>query len=252
MKDGLKKLLRHFNLAVVTARHAGVPYLDHVPQNSFEAVLLRCFPKLAGLNFIQVGANDGLRFDPINAFVGRYGWRGVLVEPVPANFRHLQATYAGRSQLTLLQAAVDVQAGERPIYHLKEKLPTPAPDWVWGLASFDRQHLLKFIRAYNWPPDVIETTLVPTITWNSIWQQLPGEHCDVLVIDTEGHDIALLRSAGLAQRRPRMVHFEHDHVAPAERLAFYSELIALGYELATDAGDTTAWLPPAQLPGPIS
>jgi FkbM family methyltransferase len=247
MKAALKQLFRRLNLAVVTAKHAGVPYLDHVPQTAFESVLLRCFPDLGGLNFIQVGANDGHRFDPINAFVGRYGWRGVLVEPVPANFRHLQRTYAGHPSLTLLQAAVDVQAGQRPIYHLRDKLPTEAPDWVWGLASFDREHLLKSISAYNWPPDVIETTLVPTVTWDSVWQRLPGGRCDLLVIDTEGYDVVLLRSAGLAQHRPRLVHFEHDHVAPAERLDFYAELIALGYELATDAGDTTAWLPPGKL-----
>lgn len=248
MKDLLKRLLRRLGVAAVTARHTSVRYLDHPPATAFEAVLLRVFPDLTGLHFIQVGANDGRRYDPINAFVTRYRWQGVLVEPVPGNFRHLQRTYAGNPRLTLCQAAVDLQPGQRPVYHLREDLPGPVPDWFWGLASFDREHLLRTVREHGCPEDVVVSTLVPVITWPELWRKLSGKRCDVLVVDTEGYDVTLLRAAGLREHRPRLIQFEHIHVSPAERLAIYRELIDLGYELATDAGDTTAWLPPGTDP----
>lgn len=243
MKILLKQLLRRWGVAAVSTDHVGVRYLDHPPGSIFESVLLRTFPDLLGLNFIQIGANDGRRFDPINPYVTRYAWRGVLVEPVPGNFRHLQRTYAGNARLTFLQAAVDLQPGRRTIYHLREDLPGPVPEWAWGLASFDRSHLLHAVKAQGWSEDVIAATDVPAITWPEVWEKLPGGRCDLLVIDTEGYDVTLLRAAGLKEHRPRLLHFEHTHVSPEERLAFYQELIALGYELASDAGDTTAWLP---------
>jgi hypothetical protein len=34
------------------------------------------------INFIQVGASDGLRWDPIRRFVIRDKWKGVLIEPI--------------------------------------------------------------------------------------------------------------------------------------------------------------------------
>ena len=247
MKSFLKQLLRRLGIAAVSANHAGVRYLDHPPGSIFESVLLRTFPDLHGLNFIQVGANDGRRFDPINPYVTHYAWRGVLVEPVPANFRHLQQTYAGNARLTLLQAAVDLQPGRRAVYHLSEDMPGPVPEWAWGLASFDRSHLLHTVKAQGWSEDVIAATDVPTLTWLDLWLKSASGNCDLLVIDTEGYDVTLLRAAGLAEHRPRLIHFEHTHVSPEERLDFYRELIALGYELASDAGDTTAWLPAGKL-----
>lgn len=243
MKSLLKQLLRRLGVAAVSTNHVSVRYLDHPPGSIFESVLLRIFPDLHGLKFIQVGANDGRRFDPINSYVTRYAWQGVLVEPVPVNFHQLQQTYAGNARLTLLQAAVDLQPGRRTVYHLREDIPGPVPEWAWGLASFDRHHLLQAVEALGWPEDVIAAANVPAITWPELWPKLTGGPCDLLVIDTEGYDVTLLRAAGLPEHRPRMIHFEHTHVLPEERLAFYRELIALGYELASEAGDTTAWLP---------
>ena len=243
MKKALKILFRRLGIATVTAGHAGVRYLDHPPTTAFDAVLLRTFPSLQGLTFMQVGANDGRRFDPINAYVTAHGWRGVLVEPVPSNFRALQKNYGSNARLILRQAAIDTEVGQRNIYHLREDLPGPVPDWLWGLASFNRDHLWKAIQPLGWDETAIVCQSVPTLRWDDLWQLLPGPRCDVLVIDTEGFDITLLRSANLGAHRPKLIHFEHSHVSPAERLAFYGELIALGYDLASDRGDTTAWLP---------
>lgn len=243
MKKVLKQLFRHLGFAAVTAGHAGVRYLDHPPATAFESVLLKRFPSLQGLTFLQVGANDGHRFDPINPYVTTYGWRGVLVEPVPSNFRALQKTYGKNAQLILRQAAVDTVTGQRNIYHLREDLPGPVPDWLWGLASFNRDHLWNAIQPLGWDETAIACRPVPTIQWKDLWQLLPGPQCDILVIDTEGFDITLLRSADLGARRPKLIHFEHSHVTATERLTFYGELIELGYDLASDRGDTTAWLP---------
>ena len=44
-------------------------------------------------------------------------------------------------------------------------------------------------------------------------------------------------------RPVRVIHFEHGCVSRDEQFACYRALADLGYELASDGQDTTAWLP---------
>ena len=242
MKQSIKQWLRRAGIAAVSAEHQGVRYIDRVPRTALESVIFRLFPDLIGLVFIQVGANDGQRVDPIHHFVKRHQWSGVLVEPVPELFRALTKTYSCNSRLQLVQAAVDLQSGQRPIFHLRTDLSRPLPDWAWGLATFDLNQLRGTIRQLGLTDEAITSTEVATITWSALWERVPSKRCDVLVVDTEGYDVTLLRGAELATRRPRVVHFEHALISLTDRLSFYQELMSAGYEIATDGPDTTAWL----------
>lgn len=242
MKQSIKHWLRRAGIAAVSAEHQGVRYIDRVPRSALESAIFRLFPDLTGLVFIQVGANDGQRVDPIHHFVMHHQWSGILVEPVPELFRALSRTYYANSRLQLVQAAVDLQSGQRPIFHLRTDLSRQPPDWAWGLATFDLNQLRGTIRQLGFTEEAITSTEVATMTWSALWERIPGKRCDVLVVDTEGYDVTLLRGAELATRRPRVVHFEHDLVSLEDRLGFYRELMAAGYEIWTDGPDTTAWL----------
>jgi FkbM family methyltransferase len=212
----LLKLLRRAGIVLVRAQNSGVRYFDHMPASAFEDVLLRIFPDLRGLSFIQIGANDGCRADPLRAFIDDYAWAGLMFEPLRANFTDLQRHRGTTPLLRLRRAAVDVTAGHRLVYDLK---PDAAyiPDWARGLGSVSREPVEQAAHEF-------------------------GPHrCDLLVLDTEGYDMTLLRAADLTQYRPRVILFEHACNTLDERIAFYHELIDLGYELATDGPDTTAW-----------
>src|SRR5215203_3467954 len=58
------------------------------------------------LNFIQIGANDGLVNDPFYKFIRRDNWKGILIEPQKDVFQKLQRTHAGNDQLTLANFAI--------------------------------------------------------------------------------------------------------------------------------------------------
>ena len=45
-------------------------------------------------SLMQIGANDGSRFDNINKFIKEFDVNGVLVEPVPYYFDQLKETYS--------------------------------------------------------------------------------------------------------------------------------------------------------------
>jgi FkbM family methyltransferase len=165
-----------------------------------------------------------------------------MIEPLPYNFAALQKNCGKNPNIRLLQAAVDVARGRRPVYDLAPELRN-LPDWTRGLASFSLGRLQEAVTELRLQGDVIRSIEVDTIPWSDVRNEFGSSEPDVLSIDTEGYDIALLRMFDLAQHRPRIVHFEHACVQFEERMIFYSEILRLGYEVASEAGDTTAWLP---------
>jgi FkbM family methyltransferase len=240
VKSTLRSLARRAGLRVVSDRHQAVPYIDHGPVGAFDEIVLRLYPDPRGRRFIQIGANDGVRADPIRRYIQTCGWQGILVEPLPAMFRQLRENHAANPRLQFVNAAVDLTAGTRPLYHLSSGL-TGLPDWAWGLASLDRERVRRAAGELGLDETAIVAETVPTLTWADLLDRFGPSPCDLLVLDTEGADIALLRAAPLARLRPRIIHFEHAGADRATRLAFYGELLDQGFELATAAGDTIAF-----------
>lgn len=239
----LRQSLRRCGVVLIGAGHHGVRYLDHGPITAFDDVLLRIFPELHGLRFIQIGANDGYQADPLRPFLDRYEWSGLMFEPLKANFTALQRHRGANPRVKLRQAAIDVVSGRRIVYDLAPAATATLPHWTRGLGSFSRARLEQVTRELNLPDAAIVEEEVETISWDQVWKEFGAHHCDLLVLDTEGYDLTLLRAAGLAAHRPRLILFEHACDSIADRLKFYGELIELGYEIATTEGDTVAHLP---------
>lgn len=244
MKSFLKRIAGLAGLRVVSAGNAGVRYLDYPPRGPFDEVLLRVFPSLQGLNFIQVGCNDGIRADPIRRYVQACGWRGLMIEPLPGFFEQLRRNYEGNGNLVFLNAAVAKEAGELPIYQIQPAL-AGLPDWARGLASLDKARVLKAAGELGLAQDAVVAEKVRTVAWADVLAKFGARPCDLLVVDVEGHDIEILRLAGLGRLRPRVIQFEHACSEKAAVISFYSELIALGYEIATSGQDTVCHLPQA-------
>ena len=47
------------------------------------------------VTFVQVGANDGYRFDPLRKHIVAYHWPGLLIEPQPDVFAELKQNPRG-------------------------------------------------------------------------------------------------------------------------------------------------------------
>jgi FkbM family methyltransferase len=230
-------------LHLFRVNHPSLPFVRHYPARMLDYVLSRLWPDLQGLHFVQIGANDGVQNDPIVALITRYAWHGVMVEPLPQHLAALRSRYGNNPRVTLVAAALDAQAGRRALYDINPGTHT-LPQWSRGLASFSRERVLEAAQSLDLPPSCVQQTEVATVTWNHLWGQCPHARCDILIMDTEGFDLELLKLADLGQLKPRVIQFEHACASPADRLAFYGQLIAFGYEIATDGPDTVAWLPP--------
>lgn len=192
--------------------------------------------------FIQIGANDGISNDPLHEFIVRFRWQGVLIEPVPHAFRMLQQTYAAHPQLRLINAAVAENDGTRTLYTIAADETTF--DKAHQFSSFHREALLG---QTGWVPDVARRIVeieVPCLCFDSLMQIVGERSVDILQIDTEGYDLAILRMIDFARMRPSIICYEHVHMSKSERNQAAALLIRNGYRIGNDNLDTVGYLTP--------
>ncbi|MGH6916496.1 MAG: FkbM family methyltransferase, partial [Geminicoccaceae bacterium] len=248
VKGALRRAFSWFGLEIRRRRaHQGVAEVEDVGLSHVLEILFRC---VDDLRFVQVGANDGVQHDLLHALLERSDPRGILIEPQAVPFQKLQARYGGRARLTLLQAAIDRRAGTRTLYRCREDLAVGAAAAVLsGLASFDRAQVVKAYARHarrlglsEHPDRAIVGAAVPTLTLDAILNDFGFDRCDLLVIDTEGHDFEIIRTIDFSRIRPLVLIYEHKHLGPADRLACWRLLRANGYRCAADWSNTLALL----------
>jgi FkbM family methyltransferase len=194
--------------------------------------------------FIQIGANDGFTGDPLNPLITRSDtrWRGVLVEPVADLFAKLSERYGHNPALRLERAAIGEHDGTIEIHRLQ----TTGGDslWLQQLPSLDRALLQRNASEFGQPERPTVTEVVPCLSVATLLTRHQIEHCDLLVIDAEGWDWRLLRQFDLARLRPKLILYEHQHLAPEERAQAHQFLAQHAYQWSeTEEGDTVAWRP---------
>lgn len=198
--------------------------------------------------FVEVGANDGVQHDHLRPHILSRDWTGVMVEPVPYVFARLQANYRDVPGVVLENAAVSDREGPVPFYFLRdagERERASLPDWYDGIGSFERHAVLSHAPQL---PDIAERIVereVPSLRFDTLCERHAIDHLDVLVIDAEGHDWAIIRTVDLARHRPRLLVYEHFHLSPADRAACRSHVQAAGYETMEEGFDTICLRPEA-------
>jgi len=186
-----------------------------------------------GLTFIQIGAFDGVTHDPLRKYIGKCGWRGVLVEPQPWAATRLRELYRGNDNISVLQAAVDGAAGRRTLFTVRSDV---APAWTGALASFERQILVKHSQLVSGLEGMIKEETVDCVPFDEVIDRLPSERLDLLQIDAEGADPYILSLFPFGRVQPAIIHWEVKHSTTAQREDCFERLTGLGYRLAA-SGD---------------
>lgn len=193
--------------------------------------------------FIQIGANDGVSFDPIYESVKAYELKGILIEPVPEYFNKLKLTYSNIEGLRFLNFAI---ADSEDIELLKIfKANSSFTDWRKGLASTNKENLI--INGGLEEKD-IEVVDIKSITLSKLLDQYEVANLDLLVIDTEGYDYKILSSFPWEKFVPKIIHFEHNFFATksgmskSEILMLFDKFLSLGYKISMDSTDCTVYL----------
>ena len=190
--------------------------------------------------FLQIGAYDGVSHDRFTAHVREGAWHGILVEPQPAAFERLVANYAGVSGLAFVNAAVAPESGTRPLYVVQDDAGAPVES-LGHIASFDRAHLERFLRSdgKRFPGIRIGSLDVQCMTFEQILSETST--LELLLIDTEGYDLELLKLFDFGRFKPAIVRFEHVHLSRHEWDEAVEILSRLGYRTVREEYDTTAY-----------
>ena len=181
--------------------------------------------------FIQVGAYDGIECDPVYKYIIKYSWSGIMLEPQPNAFEKLSRLHEGRPNLKLVNAALSRKREKSTFYILEGKA---LPSWAQGMASFDRQNILKHQSVI---PDIenhLKETEIECITFKDLFSRFDVTHVDLLQIDTEGFDAEVIYMFPFENIKPSIIHFESKHLLKPELEKLLAYLISLDYSVAYD------------------
>ena len=193
------------------------------------------------VTFIQVGANDGERADPIRAHILDRHWRGLLFEPDIHHFEKLRENYRGETQLRLINAAVG-NGAEMDLYYFDPAAPN-APDWVAGLGSFDRRTVLSHCREVPSLEPYLRQRKVSTVTVDRMFQMLGEPTVDLLLTDVEGYDADIIQQIDFRRWMPGCIFYESKHLSRSRHDELLGYLIASGYLVAPGGSDSVAIRP---------
>ncbi|MEA2273543.1 MAG: hypothetical protein QOI98_2251 [Solirubrobacteraceae bacterium] len=191
--------------------------------------------------FIEIGSNDGEQHDHLQPLIVSGSWRGIMVEPVPYVFERLRRNYGGIARVILENAAIADRDGTLPFYHLAEPGDGDReglPGWYDAIGSFSRDAVVHHAKHI---PDIerrLVCAQVPALTFESLCAKHAVDRVDLIVIDTEGYDWEILRRLDLRARHPRLVVYEHFHLAPDDRRACREQMQNSGYETMEEGFDT--------------
>jgi FkbM family methyltransferase len=160
-----------------------------------------------------------------------------MVEPVPHLFEQLRRNYAGIDRVACENVAVADRDGRLQFYILAPGGDTD-PEWAEAIGSFSRETLLRSAASIPNAEARIARIEVECLSFDSLCRRHGVEGLDLVLIDAEGYDSEVLRSIDFELHRPRVVVYEHFHLAPQQRAESRASLERLGYRAIEEAFDT--------------
>ena len=152
--------------------------------------------------FVQVGANVGdTPQDPLYKSVLKYGWHGLLVEPLTHAMEKLRSNYKGCDGLIFEQCAISDEEGDHTLHFPDEtdgdfrSLHVDMQTIAKGTASFDADHTNKVCKVQGhsiaMSHEICRCSTMADVLES---RQVAPEAVSLLVVDTEGHDHVILNS----------------------------------------------------------
>jgi FkbM family methyltransferase len=191
--------------------------------------------------FVEVGSNDGEKYDHLSAIIHSGAWSGIMVEPVPYVFERLRRNYGNHERVILENVAIADRDSHLPFYYLAqvdEREQRAVPDWYDAIGSFVLETILGHRDKI---PDIenrIVRAEVPCMTFQSLCAKHGVEHVDFILVDTEGYDWEIIKNVDFSLHRPRLLIYEHFHLPADERAQCRRYLEGLGYETMEEGFDT--------------
>ena len=159
---------------------------------------------------IQIGANDGLRFDCLNHYIKKHKTKSLLVEPIKKNFDDLKNNYKEYKNIIFENLAISVNNEISFLYKVNSlKLKNYSGDHFIGITSFDINHLIKHGVKRR---DIIKEK-VNSISINDLIVKHDIDKFDLLFVDAEGYDADIVADFLKSSLIRPIIIFEYLHVS---------------------------------------
>lgn len=191
------------------------------------------------LSIVQVGAYDGVSFDPLPAFIKTNSHHITLVEPNPHVIRQLKFNYEGNPLAQVIEAAVGESdnGSSMRLFYFADELVSGYPDFG-ATSSLSEAHLLDaFQRNRHRFPQIsnveslILTVDVPLVSAKTVISNHGSNHLDLLLIDAEGADWEILQQFDLDEIEISMVQIEHRFLDSLSIEGLLSHMHKHGYRM---------------------
>ena len=157
---------------------------------------------------IQIGANDGRRFDNLNTYIKRYNPKAILVEPITEYYNELKLNYINCKNVFFENSAISRNNEINFLYKVESSKSKLYGEHIKGITSFNKSHLIKHGVSKNH----IKKEIVNSISFSNLIKKYTIKNLDLLVIDTEGYDANILMDFfSTTQLRPLII-FEYIHI----------------------------------------
>jgi len=174
--------------------------------------------------FVEVGACD---FDTCEQLI-KNGWKGLVIEPVKVYFDRLPKY----DSIIYENIAIDSNNGHSIIHYIDPKYITENNKWEKGISSLlssggplnltNNQHIKRYKNPIKQD--------IQTYTLNRICEKHNIKNIDFLKIDTEGHDLKVLKSIDLNNINVKMIKIEHKHLIAADIISHLKQYNYLVYQ----------------------
>ncbi|MBS3081405.1 FkbM family methyltransferase [Candidatus Pacearchaeota archaeon] len=209
---------------------------------SFDKIISDYSKKNKDFFFIQIGANDGLKADPIYLYVRKYGWKGILVEPVNYIFKKLKKNYKGVPNIYLENVAIADKEGYKNFYRLKKISGENYPLWYDEIGSFLKENVLKHKDKFPDLENYLMVEKIKCLTLKSLFKKYQLKKIDFLQIDVEGYDYHIVKQIPFDKIKPKIIRYEDRHLPKEQQEYCKNLLIKNGYKILQITGDTLAYL----------
>lgn len=182
-------------------RHQGAYGLNQLDLKLIAAIS----PKMGNGYFVELGANDGIRQSNTYLLQKKYGWSGLLVEPIPARYLECVRNRSFNPRPSFRCAAcVDPSYGDPFVEMIysdlmsvamgldlkREEAHCQAERGLPFLA--DSSHYHRFGAVAHTLTDLLDEVCAPS-------------NFDLLSLDVEGNELSVLKGLDLSRYRPRWI-----------------------------------------------
>ncbi len=159
-------------------------------------------------HLIQIGANDGVRFDVLNNHIKDNKTKSILIEPIKKNFEELKNNYKNCDFVHFENIAISVNSEINFLYKVNEKFLNLYDNHVPGITSFNKNHLIKHgVKKKHISKEKVSSTSI-----GEILKKYNLEDLDLLFIDAEGYDGKIVLDFLKLDASKPIIIFEYIHI----------------------------------------